>query len=37
MSICVEGQMSYIAQETDQELAQASENTHTHKCCNTIK
>ncbi len=30
MSICVERQMSDIAQETDQELEQASENKHTH-------
>lgn len=34
MSICVEGQMSDIAQETDQELAQASENTHAHTYTN---
>lgn len=30
MSICVEGQMSDMAQEAEQELAQESENTHTY-------
>lgn len=39
--ICVEGQMSDIAQETDMELAQASERTHTHthihKYCSMMK